>query len=341
MRFPEGLELRTYGQHLLAGREAKGWTQQQLSKKLFLPVHFIRALEAGEHGMLPEIPYVMSMYRKVAVAVDVDPEPMIQACKDFQAREGLPPANQPQRELEEVAHGANSSSGLPRQSRQTSKPEAGAGPQHTPQQKRRAGQGDGLIVLVGCALGLSLVAAVLLNSELWLAMRSRIAATPITTDPEAETGAETQDQASEDFPAQGPPVIDIPDTGDIQDTEQVSPEGPTAGPELGTVRFIFTADANDGRSSWVSIQDARGVLLFESVPEPFTSVDLPIATGIRVRLGRPGLVRWQQPGQPAQPFAESQAGVWMELIPGPAASRAAPATSQATAPPVLAPVPAP
>ena len=73
MRFPEGLELKSYGQQLLDGRQAKGWSQKQLSKKLFLPVHFIRALEAGEHGMLPEIPYVMSIYRKVAVAVGVDP----------------------------------------------------------------------------------------------------------------------------------------------------------------------------------------------------------------------------------------------------------------------------
>ncbi len=328
MRFPEGLELRTYGQQLLAGREAKGWTQQQLSKKLFLPVHFIRALEAGEHGMLPEIPYVMSMYRKLAVAVDIDPEPMIQACKDLQERERRPSDEQDQQpQPGSVVHRRQPSSpGHEKQRKEPAKPEAVVAPQHTPQKKRRAGKGDGVIILVGCGLGLALVALVILNSGFWPVIRSRL----ITTDPDAETTEEIQDQAPQTSAVQQQPTTDIPDN------EPVSPERQIGGPELGAVRFIFRSDVGDDRSSWIRIQDARGVVLFEGTPEPSDTLDLPVAAGIRVRLGRPGLVFWQQPGQTPQPIPESQPGVWVELIPAPAANQVVPATPEAD-PPAPAP----
>ena len=336
MRFPEGLELRTYGQQLLAGRQAKGWSQKQLSKKLFLPIHFIRALEAGEHGMLPEIPYVISMYRKVAMAVDVDPEPMIQACKAFQEREGQPQVHQLQPRAKDVVQGQDSSPpGSRRQSREPPKREAMA----APQQKRRAdrgkgsGKGDGIIVLVGCGMGLALVAAVLFNDELWLAIRSRLVP-PDTEVEEVETGTETQEQASDTLAIQRQPMPDI------ADTPLVSPDGPLEepersepwGPESGTVRFLFTADVNDDRSSWIRIENARGVVLFESTPEPFTSVDLPVTAGVRVRVGRPGLVRWQQPGQPPQPLPQNQQNGWIELIPGPVAGQVAPTPLEASPP---------
>ena len=351
MRFPESLELRTYGQQLLAGRQAKGWSQKQLSKKLFLPIHFIRALEAGEHGMLPEIPYVMSMYRKMAVAVGVDPEPMIQACKAFQEQEGQPQIHQPPQPQTRDVVQEHSSSPEPR--RQSSEPpgrKATAVPQQT-RQKRRAdrdkGKGDGVIVLVGCGMGLALVAAVLLNNELWLAIRSRLV-TP-GSQVEEETATEIQDPASQ------PPAIPrqpIPDTldaplvspdGQLEEPEsEPEPEEPELGePEPGTVRFIFSADVDDDRSSWIRVENARGVLLFENIPEPFTSMDLPIAAGVRVRAGRPGLVRWQQPGQPPQPLPRNQTNGWIELIPGPVADQAAPAPLEAAPLEPVSPVPAP
>ena len=328
MRFPESLELRTYGQQLLAGRQAKGWSQKQLSKKLFLPIHFIRALEAGEHGMLPEIPYVMSMYRKVAVAVGVDPEPMIQACKAFQEREGQPQVQQPPPRVRQVVRERNSSPESGRRSGAPPKREGTAAPQQT-QQKRGGdrGKGDGVIVLVGCGLGLALLAAVLLNSELWPAIRSRL----VTPDPEGEveTAPERPDQASETLATRRQPVPDTLDPppvspdGQLEEPEAEPEEADAGGPEVGTVRFIFTSDANDDRSSWIRVEDARGVLLFENIPEPFTSVDLPITAGVRVRAGRPGLVRWQQPGQPPQPLPRNPTDGWIELIPGPAAADAA------------------
>lgn len=341
MRFPEGLELKTYGQQLLAGRQAKGWSQKQLSKKLFLPIHFIRALEAGEHGMLPEIPYVISMYRKVAMAVDVDPEPMIQACKAFQEQEGQPRIHQSQPLGRDLAQGNDSSSPESRrQSREPPKPEAMA----ASQRKRRAdrgkgaGKSDGVIILVGCGIGLALIAAVQLTNELWLAIRSRLVI-PDTEVEEVETGTEAQDQASD------APAIQQQPIPDIADTPLVSPDGPLEEPESepeqlelgepvsGTVRFIFTADVDDDRSSWIRIEDARGVILFESVPEPFTSVDLPVTTGVRVRVGRPGLVRWQQPGQPPQPLPRNQQNDgWIELIPGPVAGQVAPTPLEASPP---------
>ena len=343
MRFPESLELRTYGQQLLAGRQAKGWSQKQLSKKLFLPIHFIRALEAGEHGMLPEIPYVMSMYRKVAVAVGVDPEPMIQACKAFQEEEGRPQIHQPpQPRARDVVQARNPSSPEPgRQSSEPPRRKATAVPQQT-QQKRHAdrgkGKGDGVIVLVGCGMGLALVAAVLLNNELWLAIRSRL----VTPNPrvEEETATEIQDPASQ------PPAIPrqpIPDTLDapLVSTDGQLEEPESGGPESGTVRFIFSADVDDDRSSWIRVENARGVLLFENIPEPFTSMDLPIAAGVRVRVGRPGLVRWQQPGQPPQPLPRNQANGWIELIPGPVADQAAPAPLEAAPLEPVSPVPVP
>lgn len=331
MRFPEGLDLRAYGQHLLAGREAKGWTQKQLSEKLFLPVHFIRALEAGENGMLPEIPYVMSMYRKAATAVDVDPEPMIQACKAFQVRGGQSPVHQLQPRPGKAVQAPTPSSGRPRkQRREPSIREATATSQHTPQREARAGQskdkGDWLIVLVGCSLGLALVGVVLLNSELWLTIRSRLIAVDPEAAEEVETVAETQNQASED------PATPLQLTADTPDGQSDSPDGQLEEPEPGTVRFIFTANANDNRSSWIRVENARGVLLFESTPEPATSVDLPTAAGVRVRLGRPDLVRWQQPGQPPQALPLPQAGGWIDLIPTPAAGQAAPASPGAPAP---------
>ncbi|MCY4331399.1 MAG: helix-turn-helix transcriptional regulator [Cyanobacteria bacterium MAG CAR1_bin_15] len=317
MRFPEGLDLRAYGQQLLAGREAKGWTQKQLSEKLFLPVHFIRALEAGENGMLPEIPYVMSMYRKAAVAVDLDPEPMIQACKTFLGGEGEPPTHQPQPRAGKAVQVASPSYSRPqKQHRQPSTREATA----TPQRKARAGQGkdkgDWLIVLVGCGLGLALVGVVVvLNSELWPAIRSLIPA-----DPERETAAEKQDQAPEVL---APPRL----TTDTLDGQPGPLDEQLEEPGLGTVRFIFTANAGDGRSSWIRIENTRGVLLFESTPDPDTSVDLPIVNGVRVRSGRPELVRWQQPGQPPQPLPP--AAGWIELIPSPAAGQVAPGSPEA------------
>ncbi len=337
MRLPEGLELKTYGQQLLAGRQAKGWSQKQLSKKLFLPIHFIRALEAGEHGMLPEIPYVISMYRKVAMAVGVDPEPMIQACKAFQEQEG-----QPQIHVQEHDSSPPESR---RQSRKPPKREAVA----APQQKRRAdrgkgpGKGDGVIVLVGCGMGLALVAVMLFNNELWLAIRSRLAP-PDTEVEEVETGTETQEQASDTLAIQQQPIPDIADTplvspdGPLEELEQSEPWGP----EPGTVRFLFTADVNDDRSSWIRIENARGVVLFESTPEPFTSVDLPVTAGVRVRVGRPGLVLWQQPGQPPQPLPQNQQNGWIELIPGPVADQVAPTPLEASPPEedLASPVPA-
>ncbi|MYF35704.1 MAG: helix-turn-helix domain-containing protein [Synechococcus sp. SB0678_bin_12] len=316
MRFPEGLDLRSHGQQLLAGREAKGWTQKQLSEKLFLPVHFIRALEAGESGMLPELPYVMSMYRKAATAVDVDPEPMIQACKAFQVEGGQLPIHQPQPRPRQAVQRPNPSSDRPwKQHREPIIREARTTSQHTPQREARAGQskdkGDWLIVLVGCGLGLALVGVALWNSELWLTLRSRL----IAADPEAEeaeTVAETQNQVPENLAT--PPQL----TTDTPDGQPGSPDGQLEEPEPGTVRFIFTANANDNRSSWIRVENARGVLLFESTPEPATSVDLPTAAGVRVRLGRPALVRWQQPGQPPQALPLPQADGWIELIPTPA-----------------------
>lgn len=351
MRFPESLELRTYGQQLLAGRQAKGWSQKQLSKKLFLPIHFIRALEAGEHGMLPEIPYVMSMYRKVAVAVGVDPEPMIQACKAFQEEEGRPQIHQPpQPRARDVVRTRNSS---PEPGRRTSEPpgrKATAVPQQT-RQKRQAdgakGKGDGVIVLVGCGMGLALVAAVLLNNELWLAIRSRLA----TLGPrvEEETATEIQDPVSQPPAIPRQPIPDILDAplvssdGQLEEPESESEEPESGGPESGAVRFIFTADVDDDRSSWIRIEDDRGVLLFENIPEPSTNVDLPVAAGVRVRVGRPELVRWQQPGQPPQPLPRNQADGWIELIPGPVVGQAAPAPAPLEAAPLepVSPVPVP
>ncbi|MXZ82912.1 MAG: helix-turn-helix domain-containing protein [Synechococcus sp. SB0666_bin_14] len=338
MRFPEGLELKTYGQQLLAGRQAKGWSQKQLSKKLFLPIHFIRALEAGENGMLPEIPYVISMYRKVAMAVDVDPEPMIQACKAFQEQEGQPRIHQSDPRARDLVQGHDSSSPESRrQSREPSRrrepPKPGA--MAASQQKRRADRGKGagksdrVIILVGCGVGLALVGAVQLANELGPAIRSRLV-TSDTAVEEVETGTEAKDQASD------VPAIQQQPIPDIADTPLVSPDGPleeleSGEPEPGTVRFIFIADVNDDRSSWIRIEDARGVTLFESVPEPFTSMDLPVTAGVRVRVGRPGLVRWQQPGQPPQPLPQNQENDWIELIPGPVAGQAAP-TPLETAP---------
>ena len=356
MRFPEGLELKTYGQQLLAGRQAKGWSQKQLSKKLFLPIHFIRALEAGEHSILPEIPYVISMYRKVARAVDVDPEPMIQACKAFQERERQLRTHQSQPWARDLVQGDDSSSPESRrQSREPPKREATA----APQQKKRAdsgkgaGKGDGVIILVGCGMGLALVAAVLLTNEPWLAIRSRLVP-PDTEVEEEETGTETQDQASDTLAIQRQPIPDI------TDTPLVSPDGPleapesepeqseseqseSGGPESGTVRFLFTADVDDDRSSWIRVENARGVILFESTPEPFTNVDLPVTAGVRVRVGRPGLVRWQQSGQSPQPLPRNQQSGWIELIPGPVAGQAAPTPLEASPPedPASPPVPAP
>ena len=313
MRLPEDVDLRTYGQQLLAGREAKGWTQQELSKKLLLPIHFIRALEAGEHGVLPEIPYVMSMYRKVAAAVGVDPEAMIQACKALQAREEQPPAPQPQA----VAPVAVPS--LPLQEKRTDK-----------------GKGDGVILLVGCGLGLALVAVVLLNSELWPAIRSRLIPTnPDTEETAAETQGQTQEQRSEPVATQPPPTADIPDLPDLQP----APPRTEAG-ELnpGTVRFLFTADANDDLSSWIRIENASGVVLFQGVPEVATTLDLPTADGVRISAGRPGLVRWQQPGDPPRPLPAARANGWVSLIPGPVAIRELPPDP---APPDTAPAPSP
>ena len=357
MRFPEGLELKTYGQQLLAGRQAKGWSQKQLSKKLFLPIHFIRALEAGEHGMLPEIPYVISMYRKVAMAVDVNPEPMIQACKAFQEREGQPRIHQLQPRDRDLVQGHDASSPDSRsQSREPPKREETA----TPQQKRRAdggkgpGKGDGVIILVGCGMGLALVAAALFNNELRLAIRSRLVPpdTEVEEVEEVETGTETQEQASDTLAIQRQPIPEMPDIADIP---LVSPDGPPeepesepeqsepGGPESGTVRFLFTADPDDDRSSWIRIENARGVILFESTPEPFTSVDLPVTAGVRVRVGRPGLVRWQQPGQSPQPLPRNQQNGWIELIPGSVSDQAAPTPLEASPPEddPASPVPAP
>jgi len=335
MRFPESLELRTYGQQLLAGRQEKGWTQKQLSKKLFLPIHFIRALEAGEAGMLPEIPYVISMYRKVGVAVGVDPEPMIQACKAFQEREGQPPIHQYQPRVGEVVQARNAAPEPRRQSSEPPNPEAMAAPQ--PKRRPDRGKGDGVIVLVGGVMGLALVAAALLNNELWLAIRSRL----FTPDPEAEveeaegeTATGIQDQASETLAIQQQPIPDIPD---IPDPSPVSPDGQLGEPEPGAVRLTFSADVDDGRSSWIRVENARGVLLFENIPEPFTSVDLPIAAGVRVRAGRPGLVRWQQPGQPPQSLPQSQPDGWIALIADPVV----PAPREAPPLDPVSPVPAP
>ena len=336
MQLLEGLDLRTYGQQLLAGRESKGLTQKQLSRQLFLPIHFIRALEAGETSMLPEIPYVMSMYRKVATAVDVDPEPMIQACKAFQVREGQPLTDQPQPRFKTVVQARNPSSARPKKQRgEPNMREGTATPQHTPQrqqtprQKARASKADWVIVLVGCGLGFALVVVALLNSELWPAVRSRLI--PVDPDPEAETVTEAQEQTSEAFTAQRPLPL-ITDTSDPQSVSQDEQlEQQLEEPEAGTVRFIFTAHANDNRSSWIRIENARGVLLFENTPEPGTSVDLPIAAGVRVRVGRPNLVRWQQPGQPAQALPQPQADGWIGLIPNSADSSAAPASPQAAA----------
>ena len=335
MRFPEGLELRAYGQQLLAGREAKGWTQKQLSEKLFLPVPLIRALEAGEPGMLPEIPYVMSMYRKAATAVGVDPEPMIQACREFQAQKGLPSPPG------EAVRARKPSPPAPkRQSRSgATKPAAAATPQHTPPPKAPASKGknDWVIVLVGSGLGLALVAMALLNRQqlnnLWLALRSILS----PAEPPAETVEGTQDQLSED-PASRQQITDTPAP------QPVTPEGQLAQQpealEPGTVRFIFTA-GDDNRSSWIRIEDGRGVLLFENTPEPSTNVDLPIAAGVRVRAGRPGLVRWQQPGQPPQALPDPRTpGVWIELIPSPVAAQPDPAPPGGAAP-LEAPAPAP
>ena len=331
MRFPEGLELKAYGQQLIAGREAKRWTQQQLSKKLFLPVHFIRALEAGEHGMLPEIPYVMSMYRKAATAVGIDPEPMIQACKDYQERQRQPPEEQTQQlqtETGKVVHvGRLSSIASDKQSRNLSNSEISVDDPSTLQKNRRAnkGKGDGAILLLGCVLGLVVVALVLLNSEFGPAIRLRLATIMY---PETGTTEETQDQALE-VPIVQQPAADIPADDDTSEIQPLSQEEQIEGPAVGTVRFIFesNADDNDNRSSWIRVENARGVLLFEDIPESSTSVDLPIADGIRVRLGRPGLVRWQQPGELPQPIPEEAVpGTFIDLIPIPSASQAVPET---------------
>ena len=338
MRFPEGLDLRTYGQQLLAGREAKGWTQQQLSKRVSLPVPFIRALESGEPGMLPEIPYVMSMYRKAATAVGVNPEPMIQACKAFQAREGYPL----------IHHQPRSPQPEPqRRNREPSKPAGATTPQKARAGKDKArGTGDWVVVLAGCGLGLALIALALLKREqlnnLWLALGARLA----TTAPEAETVQE--EPTSQELATRPQQITDGRDQpqSDGTNAQPVSPDGELEQqfeePEAGTVRFIFAGGVNDNRSSWIRVEDARGVLLFENTPEPSTSVDLPTASGMRVRAGRPGLVRWQQPGQPPQPLPQPGAGgVWIELIPSPVADPMAPVPQEAAAPLDPTPVPAP
>ena len=340
MQFPENLELKSYGQQLLAGRQAKGWSQKQLSQKLFLPIHFIRALEAGENGMLPEIPYVISMYRKVAGAVDVDPEPMVQACKDFQEQERQAHTHQPQPRARDVVQTHHTSPpDSQRQSREPPSHRATPTPLHQKSAKKVQGRGkaDGVIVLVGCGMGLALVVAALLSNEIRLAIRPRLT-TPDNGIEAPATETEVQDESQ----AAATPAI--PDRPPASLEEPLGePETSELGePEPGIVRFLFSGNAADERSSWIRVESASGVLLFESTPEPDTSVELPTTAGVRVRAGRPGLVRWQQPGQPPQPLPGNPQDDWIQLIPGPVAEQLPAAPLEAdipgTDPPETAPL---
>lgn len=65
------------GERIRELREEEGMTQEDLARRVFIPVRHIRALESGEYGALPGDVYVRQYLKKIAPILKVDTERML------------------------------------------------------------------------------------------------------------------------------------------------------------------------------------------------------------------------------------------------------------------------
>ena len=285
MNIPEGFDLKTYGSQLAAARVAQGLSREALSGELFLPSGLLRALEEGDFGNLPEEVYVVSMYRKVATFLGVDPAPMLDKLKACSEEQNQRQAEQTQKTP--VRPG-------PPTPAITSKAVRSNTSRRTTDD-RRTGT-DQAIVLLGVLVGLAAVAFFVIR---WLEGRrpqppgnegsyesSLLLEQPVT--PQIVV-----DEAAIEPP---PPAELLPDAP--------ASEAPLAD---GTVRFIINGE------SWFSVRNAQGELLYEDIPEPFSRLDFEAASGLAVKAGRPDLVLWLKAGGELQPLGDISAVDWITI----------------------------
>ena len=285
MKIPEGFDLKTYGSQLAAARVARGLSREELSARLFLPSGLLRLLEEGESGNLPETVYVLSMYRKAAASLGVDPAPMIDKLKACGAEQDRKQAEETQ--TTPIRRGQPTP---PIKSKSARSNTSGR-----TDDERRAGT-DQTIMLLGVLIGLVAAGFFFIR---WLDGRQ--------TRPPRNADAFTP-----------PALVEQPVTPQVAvDEVVVEPPSPAPlSPEAlasevplpdGTVRFVINGE------SWFSVRDGQGRLLYEGLPDQLSRLDFDGASGLAVKAGRPDLVFWLTAGEELQILGDINTVEWITV----------------------------
>lgn len=315
MKIPEGFDLETYGSQLAAARVARGLSREELSAQLFLPSGLLRLLEEGDSRNLPEAVYVVSMYRKVAGSLGLDPAPMIDKLKACGEEQDRKQAEEPQ--TTPSRRGQPAPPIKPGSSRSNTSGRT--------DDERRTGA-DQTIMLIGVLIGL--VAAGFFFVR-WLDGRP--------TRPPRNADALTP-----------PALVEQPVTPQVA-VDEVVIEPPSPAPRSpealasevplpdGKVRFVINGE------SWFSVRDGEGQLLYEGLPEPLSRLDFDAASGLAVKAGRPDLVFWLTAGEELQILGNINAVDWITVAdaspPGAPPVQPEPVEAQPAEPDPVAPPP--
>ncbi|MFN9645082.1 MAG: helix-turn-helix domain-containing protein [Cyanobacteriota bacterium] len=93
-------ELVRLGEQLACARAGAGLSEDDLARRLRIPLHQLQALEAGDHTRLPEGVFVVALARRIAGALNTDLEAPIQAVRQSRLmRRAAPPPHPPGRAL--------------------------------------------------------------------------------------------------------------------------------------------------------------------------------------------------------------------------------------------------
>ena len=290
MKVPDGFDLKTYGSQLSAERVARGLSREELSANLFLPTGMLRALEEGDHNNLPEMVYAVSMYRKVATSLGVDPAPMAEKLKACCEADSKKQAEET-RKISTQAHQTHTLTPVTTTRLAATKTSRRAG------EEKKAGT-DQVIVFLGVLIGL-IVAAFFFAR--WLEARR--------TDPPRDTdaGSPVAPPLTVDKPI--PAVLTGDAVGEPAPAPALSPDDPARDGDVpvGSVRLVIRGQ------SWLTVRDAGGQLLYEGMAESPSRLDFDAAAGLSVKAGRPDLVFWLMPGEELQVLGGIDDIEWITL----------------------------
>jgi transcriptional regulator with XRE-family HTH domain len=93
----------TFGDQLKQAREAQGVSLKAVAAETRIAVRHLAALEQSDLESLPRGPFAKGFIRAYAGFLRIDPEPILEACRDLERQQGLGPSESQRRTYEELS----------------------------------------------------------------------------------------------------------------------------------------------------------------------------------------------------------------------------------------------